>query len=145
VAQLFARLEERRSQTANTLSGGEQQILAIGRAPMTNPKILDEATEGLVPVVRQEIWTAIHELKRSGLSILLIGKPLKELAAVADRCFILEGGRTVWTAPLPSSRPRSPTATLPRGLTWTSSSSSACASSTAIRPGSCSSRATSRW
>jgi branched-chain amino acid transport system ATP-binding protein len=98
VAKLFPRLEERRSQTANTLSGGEQQMLAIGRALMTNPRllILDEATEGLAPVVRQEIWAAIHELKRSGLAILVIDKSLKELAGVADRCFILERGRTVW-------------------------------------------------
>ena len=98
VAGLFPRLQERRDQTANTLSGGEQQMLAIGRALMTNPSllILDEATEGLAPVVRQEIWAAIHALKRSGLSILVIDKTLKELAAVADRCFILERGRTVW-------------------------------------------------
>ena len=74
-------------------------MLAIGRALMTNPRllILDEATEGLAPVVRQEIWAAIHELKGSGLSILVIDKTLKELARVADRCFILERGRTVWT------------------------------------------------
>jgi branched-chain amino acid transport system ATP-binding protein len=99
VARLFPRLEERRNQTAHTLSGGEQQMLAIGRALMTNPKllILDEATEGLAPVVRQEIWAAIHALKRSGLSILVIDKTLKELARVADRCFVLERGRTVWT------------------------------------------------
>ena len=73
---------ERRAQTASTLSGGEQQMLAIGRALMTNPRllILDEATEGLAPVVRQEIWAAIHELKGSGLSILVIDKTLKELA-----------------------------------------------------------------
>ncbi len=98
VAQLFPRLEERRGQTASTLSGGEQQMLAIGRALMTNPRllILDEATEGLAPVVRQEIWAAIHALKRVGLSILVIDKTLKELAAVADRAFILERGRTVW-------------------------------------------------
>ncbi|MBA3324453.1 MAG: ABC transporter ATP-binding protein, partial [Rhodobacteraceae bacterium] len=96
VARLFPRLGERRHQTANTLSGGEQQMLAIGRALMTNPRllILDEATEGLAPVVRREIWAAIHELKRSGLSILVIDKTLKELAAVADRCVILERGRT---------------------------------------------------
>jgi branched-chain amino acid transport system ATP-binding protein len=98
VARLFPRLEERRNQTANTLSGGEQQMLAIGRALMTNPRllILDEATEGLAPVVRQEIWAAIRALKRSGLSILVIDKSLKELARVADRCFVLERGRTVW-------------------------------------------------
>jgi len=99
VETLFPRLRERRAQTASTLSGGEQQMLAIGRALMTNPRllILDEATEGLAPVVRQEIWAAIHELKGSGLSILVIDKTLKELARVADRCFILERGRTVWS------------------------------------------------
>jgi branched-chain amino acid transport system ATP-binding protein len=99
VARLFPRLEERRAQAARTLSGGEQQMLAIGRALMTNPRllILDEATEGLAPVVRQEIWAAIHALKRAGLSILVIDKTLKELARVADRCSILERGRTVWT------------------------------------------------
>jgi branched-chain amino acid transport system ATP-binding protein len=99
VARLFPRLEERRAQRASTLSGGEQQMLAIGRALMTNPRllILDEATEGLAPVVRQEIWAAIHALKHAGLSILVIDKTLKELSRVADRCFILERGRTVWT------------------------------------------------
>jgi branched-chain amino acid transport system ATP-binding protein len=98
VETLFPRLRERRAQTARTLSGGEQQMLAIGRALMTNPRllILDEATEGLAPVVRQEIWSAIHELKGS-LAILVIDKTLKELERVADRCFILERGRTVWT------------------------------------------------
>ena len=97
VEQLFPRLAERRAQAARTLSGGEQQMLAIGRALMTNPRllILDEATEGLAPVVRQEIWAAIHALKRAGLSILVIDKTLSELARVADRCFILERGRTV--------------------------------------------------
>ena len=99
VEALFPRLAERRAQTASTLSGGEQQMLAIGRALMTNPRllILDEATEGLAPVVRQEIWAAIHALKRAGLSILVIDKTLKEISRVADRCFILERGRTVWT------------------------------------------------
>jgi branched-chain amino acid transport system ATP-binding protein len=99
VARLFPRLEERRHQTARTLSGGEQQMLAIGRALMTNPQlvILDEATEGLAPVVRQEIWAAIHALKAAGQAILVIDKTLKELAGVAERCFVLERGRTVWT------------------------------------------------
>ncbi len=74
-------------------------MLAIGRALMTNPQlvILDEATEGLAPVVRQEIWAAIHALKAAGQAILVIDKTLKELAGVADRCFVLERGRTVWT------------------------------------------------
>ncbi|MEQ9695202.1 ABC transporter ATP-binding protein [Shimia sp. SDUM112013] len=99
VTQLFPRLAERRDQLAASLSGGEQQMLAIGRALMTNPRllILDEATEGLAPVVRQEIWAAIGTLRReSGLSILVVDKSLKELATVADRAVILEKGRTVW-------------------------------------------------
>ena len=99
VAKLFPRLAERRTQSASTLSGGEQQMLAIGRALMTNPKllILDEATEGLAPVVRQEIWAAIYALKDSGLSILVVDKTIRELKAVADRCVILERGQSVWT------------------------------------------------
>lgn len=99
VFKLFPRLDERQSQLASSLSGGEQQMLAIGRALMTNPRllILDEATEGLAPVVRQEIWGAIRNLKQnSGLSILVVDKTLKELAGVADRGVILERGRSVW-------------------------------------------------
>lgn len=98
VERLFPRLAERRGQRASTLSGGEQQMLAIGRALMTNPRllVLDEATEGLAPVVRQEIWAAIHALK-GGLAILVIDKTLKELSRVADRCFLIERGKTVWT------------------------------------------------
>ena len=99
VRKLFPRLEERRDQSAATLSGGEQQMLAIGRALMTNPRLLllDEATEGLAPVVRREIWAAISKLKRdSGLAILVVDKSLKELARVADRAVILEKGRSVW-------------------------------------------------
>jgi branched-chain amino acid transport system ATP-binding protein len=97
VEALFPQLAERRAQAARTLSGGEQQMLAIGRALMTNPRllVLDEATEGLAPVVRQEIWSAIHRLK-GDVAILVIDKTLKELARVADRCFLLERGRTVW-------------------------------------------------
>lgn len=96
---LFPRLKERAGQMANTLSGGEQQMLAIGRALMTNPKllILDEATEGLAPVIRQEIWAAVHQLKREGQSLLIVDKTLRELVQVADHCTILERGRTVWT------------------------------------------------
>lgn len=100
VAHLFPRLAERRQQRAASLSGGEQQMLAIGRALMTNPRllILDEATEGLAPVIRQEIWSAVDTLKRqSGVSILIIDKSLKELGQVADRAVILERGRDVWT------------------------------------------------
>ncbi|MCK9551854.1 ABC transporter ATP-binding protein [Aquamicrobium sp.] len=98
VTDLFPRLGERRSQYANTLSGGEQQMLAIGRALMTNPRllILDEATEGLAPVIRQDIWAAIRKLKAAGQSILVVDKTLSELLPVADRCFVLEKGVTVF-------------------------------------------------
>lgn len=99
VNDLFPRLAERRDQYANTLSGGEQQMLAVGRALMTNPKllILDEATEGLAPVIRQDIWAAIRRLKAEGQSILVVDKTLAELMPVADRCFVLEKGRTVFS------------------------------------------------
>lgn len=98
VCQLFPRLKDRRNQMANTLSGGEQQMLAIARALTTNPKLLllDEATEGLAPVVRTEIWNAIHALKKTGLSILLVDKSLKEVTGVADRCIILQNGVVEW-------------------------------------------------
>jgi branched-chain amino acid transport system ATP-binding protein len=98
VHQLFPRLEERHDQYANTLSGGEQQMLAIGRALMTNPKllILDEATEGLAPVIRHDIWAAIRKLKETGQSILVVDKALSELMPVADRCAILEKGVNIW-------------------------------------------------
>ncbi|MEQ8480904.1 MAG: ABC transporter ATP-binding protein [Hoeflea sp.] len=96
---LFPRLGERMGQTAATLSGGEQQMLAVARALMTNPRllILDEATEGLAPVVRHEIWAAIARLKQGGQSILVIDKAFSELRAVADRCVILARGKSVWT------------------------------------------------
>lgn len=99
VTTLFPRLAERPHQSAATLSGGEQQMLAIGRALMTNPKllILDEATEGLAPVVRQEIWAAVRMLKQENLSILLVDKSLKEISSVADRAVILERGYNVWS------------------------------------------------
>ena len=100
VSELFPRLGERQGQVASSLSGGEQQMLAIGRALMTNPRllILDEATEGLAPVIRQEIWAAIQRLKvETGLSILVIDKSLKELGGVADKGVIVEKGVTVWT------------------------------------------------
>ncbi|MHA6686472.1 ABC transporter ATP-binding protein [Mesorhizobium sp. A556] len=98
VVALFPRLGERRSQYANTLSGGEQQMLAIGRALMTNPRllILDEATEGLAPVIRQDIWAALRQLKAAGQSILVVDKTLSELLPVADRCVILEKGMSVF-------------------------------------------------
>jgi branched-chain amino acid transport system ATP-binding protein len=99
VLELFANLKERQSHYGNQLSGGEQQMLAIGRALMTNPKllILDEATEGLAPLVRHEIYRSIGELKAQGLSILLIDKDLRALMRMADRHYVLEKGRVVWT------------------------------------------------
>ncbi len=95
----FPRLQERRGQLARTLSGGEQQMLAIGRALMTNPTllILDEATEGLSPVIRGEIWSMIRVLKAEGLAILLIDKNLTVLKQLADRHYALQKGRTVWS------------------------------------------------
>jgi len=99
VYALFPRLKERAGQAAGTLSGGEQQMLVVGRALMTNPKllILDEATEGLAPVIRAEIWACIEALKGEGQSILLIDKNLNVLKRLADRHYILEKGRTVWS------------------------------------------------
>jgi branched-chain amino acid transport system ATP-binding protein len=99
VAALFPRLAERQGQRAATLSGGEQQMLAIGRALMTNPRllILDEATEGLAPLIRAEIWAAIARLKdETGLSILVIDKSLKELRRVADRAVVIARGTVAW-------------------------------------------------
>ncbi|MFN3548234.1 MAG: ABC transporter ATP-binding protein [Mesorhizobium sp.] len=99
IEALFPRLAERRDQFASTLSGGEQQMLAIGRALMTNPRllILDEATEGLAPVIRRDIWDSIRTLKAEGQSILVVDKTMAELLPVADRCTIIEKGRTAWT------------------------------------------------
>ncbi len=100
VAELFPRLQERLHQRAASLSGGEQQMLAIGRALMTNPRllILDEATEGLAPLIREEIWNVLARLKAdTGMSILLIDKSLAELRGVSDRAVILERGRSVWS------------------------------------------------
>ncbi|WP_127597380.1 ABC transporter ATP-binding protein [Nitratireductor alexandrii] len=98
VYTLFPRLRERAGQSAVTLSGGEQQMLVIGRALMTNPRllILDEATEGLAPVIRAEIWACVERLKAEGQSILLIDKNVHVLKRLADRHFVLEKGRTVW-------------------------------------------------
>ncbi len=98
VFDFFPRLQERRGQYANTLSGGEQQMLSIARALMTNPELvlLDEATEGLAPVIRKEIWQAVRGLKQAGQSILIVDKTLSELLPVADKCVILEKGVTVW-------------------------------------------------
>ena len=98
VFHLFPKLAERKHQNASTLSGGEQQMLVIGRALMTNPNllILDEATEGLSPTIRSEIWKVITILKRKGVSILIIDKSLKQLQDLADKFYILEKGKTVW-------------------------------------------------
>ena len=94
----FPRLKERRANRGNQLSGGEQQMLAIGRALMTNPRliILDEATEGLAPIIRQEIWACLSALKAEGESILVIDKNVDALAKIADRHVVLEKGRVVW-------------------------------------------------
>jgi branched-chain amino acid transport system ATP-binding protein len=99
VYDLFPRLKERRSNLGTQLSGGEQQMLAIGRALMTNPKllILDEATEGLAPLIRTEIWTCLRRLKGERQSILVIDKNIGALASFADRHVIIEKGRSVWT------------------------------------------------
>jgi branched-chain amino acid transport system ATP-binding protein len=99
IYELFPRLFELRRHFGNQLSGGEQQMLAIGRSLMTNPLvlILDEATEGLAPLLRREIWRCIERLKKAGQSILLIDKDLAALADIADRHYILEKGKVVWT------------------------------------------------
>jgi branched-chain amino acid transport system ATP-binding protein len=98
IYDLFPRLAERNTSMGNQLSGGEQQMLAIGRALMTNPRllILDEATEGLAPLIRAEIWRCLASLKQSGLSVLVIDKNVGALLRVADRHFLIERGRVVW-------------------------------------------------
>jgi branched-chain amino acid transport system ATP-binding protein len=98
VYAFLPRLAERRRHLGDQISGGEQQMLAIGRALMTNPKllILDEATEGLAPLIRQEIWDRLASLKRQGLSILVIDKNVDALLRLSDRHLILEKGRIVW-------------------------------------------------
>jgi branched-chain amino acid transport system ATP-binding protein len=99
VLMLFPQLRERLHRAGAQLSGGEQQMLAIGRALMTNPRllILDEATEGLAPLLRREIWRALEQLKAQGQSILLVDKNLPALSRIADRHYILEKGRIVWS------------------------------------------------
>jgi branched-chain amino acid transport system ATP-binding protein len=99
VFKLFPHLEARKGNYGNQLSGGEQQMLAIARALMTNPRllILDEAAEGLAPLIRAEIYRSIEQLKREGLSILVIDKDFKALTKVADRNYVLEKGRVVWS------------------------------------------------
>ena len=98
IVALFPRLGERRRQSARTLSGGEQQMLAIGRALLTNPRflILDEATEGLAPLIRAEIWACLRGLKAEGQSILVIDKNLSEMASLVDRHHVVEKGQVVW-------------------------------------------------
>ena len=99
VYELFPRLQEREKNLGSDLSGGEQQMLAIGRALMTNPKllILDEATEGLAPLVRHEIWVCLQRLKSEGLTMLVIDKNLKPLLHLADRHYVIEKGRMAWS------------------------------------------------
>jgi branched-chain amino acid transport system ATP-binding protein len=99
VLSLFPRLAERIDHGGNKLSGGEQQMAAIGRALMTNPRLLifDEATEGLAPLVREEIWRCIEVLKREGQAILLIDKNLDRLLEIADRHYVVEKGRVAWS------------------------------------------------
>ncbi len=99
VYQMFPRLAERHRSLGSSLSGGEQQMLAIGRALMTNPRllILDEATEGLAPRVRAEIWRCLDRLKQTGLSLIVIDKNIGPLMRLTDRHFILEKGRVVWS------------------------------------------------
>jgi branched-chain amino acid transport system ATP-binding protein len=96
---LFPRLSERGANMGGTLSGGEQQMLAIGRALMTNPRllILDEATEGLAPLIRDEIWNCLSLLKAKGQSVLVIDKNVENLTRIADRHYIIERGRAVWS------------------------------------------------
>jgi branched-chain amino acid transport system ATP-binding protein len=99
VFNLFPSLQERQQHYGNQLSGGEQQMLAIGRALMTNPRllILDEATEGLAPLVRADIYRSIETLKAEGLAILVIDKDVRALTRVGDRHYVLEKGRVVWS------------------------------------------------
>jgi branched-chain amino acid transport system ATP-binding protein len=99
IYELFPRLAERQTSMGNLLSGGEQQMLAIGRALMTNPRllILDEATEGLAPLIRQEIWRCLARLKAEGQAILVIDKNVAALTRIADRHYLIERGQVVWT------------------------------------------------
>ena len=98
VIELFPSLKERLDYAGNHLSGGEQQMLAIGRALITNPKllILDEATEGLAPLIRRQIWTCLDKLKQKGQSILIIDKDINAITKLADRHYVLDKGRIAW-------------------------------------------------
>jgi branched-chain amino acid transport system ATP-binding protein len=99
IYEMFPRLRERRANLGNQLSGGEQQMLAIGRALMTNPAllVLDEATEGLAPTIRAEIWATLRRLKDEGLAILIVDKNLEALLPLANRHFVIEKGQLVWS------------------------------------------------
>ena len=103
ILNLFPLLSARIDNMANLLSGGEQQMLAIGRSLMTNPKILllDEATEGLAPLVRSEIWRCLNQLKEEGISILVVDKNVNDLARIADMHYVIEKGRIVWEGTSP--------------------------------------------
>jgi branched-chain amino acid transport system ATP-binding protein len=98
VYRLFPQLARRKTNLGNQLSGGEQQLLAIGRALMMNPQllILDEATEGLSPLMRQEVWRCLGVLRERGQSILIIDKHVKKLAEIGDRHYVIEKGRILW-------------------------------------------------
>jgi len=106
VYRLFPRLAERQRMLGATLSGGEQQMLAIGRALMTNPRVLllDEATEGLAPLVRADIWRCLGILKATGQAILVIDKNVEALTRIADRHYVIEKGRVVWSGDSPALR-----------------------------------------
>ena len=106
VYQMFPRLQERERNLGANLSGGEQQMLAIGRALMTNPKllILDEATEGLAPLVRAEIWSCLERIKGQGLALIVIDKNIGPLLRLADRHYVIEKGRVVWQGTSPELR-----------------------------------------
>ena len=99
VYELFPDLKSRANFMGNLLSGGEQQMLAIGRALLTNPKllILDEATEGLAPIIREKIWEALRNIRDSGISILIIDKNLKDLLTISDNHNIIHKGKIVWS------------------------------------------------
>ena len=103
ILNLFPLLSARIDNMANLLSGGEQQMLAIGRSLMTNPKILllDEATEGLAPLVRSEIWRCLNQLKEEGISILVVDKNVNDLARIADMHYVIDKGRIVWAGTSP--------------------------------------------
>jgi len=104
VLTLFPRLSERKEQWAATLSGGEQQMLAIARALVTNPRllILDEATEGLAPLVRREIWMCLEAVAKTGLSVLVVDKNIRALCRISHRFFVFSKGRTVWAGTAPA-------------------------------------------